>query len=199
MLYLANPSTPTVRNAMTAGRLGCMATPAQGNRLDPSWTWAADNGCFSESWSAGKWVSFLDRHDGSSCLFAVVPDRVADADETARRWDIWSPVVRELGYRPAYVLQDGATTLPWDDLDVLFIGGTTDYKLSSEAEWWAKDAKSRGKWVHWGRVNSRRRFAALAPTGDSCDGTYLAFGPDRNLPKLLSWTDVLDFSPERAG
>lgn len=194
-MYLANPSTPKVRDAMSAGIIGCMATPAQGNKLRPDWTWAADNGCFSEAWQAGKWLTFLERSIPfrDRCLFAVVPDALADPIETARRWELWAPVVREFGYPPAYVLQDGELSPPWDELDCLFIGGTTDYKMGTEAEAWAREAASRGKWVHWGRVNSARRFAATALTGDSADGTYLAFGPDTNLPKLTSWLNTLPF------
>jgi len=191
-MYLANPSTPTVRAAMDAGWLGCMATPAQGNRIRPAWTWAMDNGCWSSAWKAGKWVSALERNDPAGCLFAVVPDAVADAAETGRRWDIWSPVVRELGYPLAFVLQDGCERVPWDDIACLFVGGSTEYKMSDDAYRWTIRAKRRGKWVHWGRVNSRRRFAATALTGDSADGTYLAFGPDVNLPRLRSWTNTLE-------
>lgn len=193
-MYLANPSTPQVRAAIAAGQLGCMATPKQGNKIQPGWTWAMDNGCFTESWSAGKWLTALERNAEhiERCLFAVVPDSVADPVETARLWTLWAPIVVELGYQPAYVLQDGETAPPWDEMVCLFIGGTTDYKLSDEAHEWAIEAKRRGKWVHWGRVNSRRRFAGwCALTGDSADGTYLAFGPDVNLPRLLSWTNTL--------
>jgi hypothetical protein len=39
-----------------------------------------------------------------------------------------------------------------------------------------------------GRVNSRRRLRIAAQMGcHSADGTFLAFGPDRNLPHLLGW------------
>jgi hypothetical protein len=193
MIYLANPSTPTVRAAINAGWLGCLATPAQGNRIRPGWTWAMDNGCFSEAWQAGKWIAALERNAEhvAGCLFAVVPDAVADAAETGRRWEIWSPVVAELGYPRAYVLQDGCERVPWDDIACLFVGGSTEYKMSDDAYRWTVEARRRGKWVHWGRVNSRRRFAATALTGDSADGTYLAFGPDVNLPRLRSWVNTL--------
>lgn len=39
-----------------------------------------------------------------------------------------------------------------------------------------------------GRVNSLRRLRLAQAMGcDSADGTYLAYGPDRNLPRLLGW------------
>jgi hypothetical protein len=36
-------------------------------------------------------------------------------------------------------------------------------------------------------------LAAVRMGCDSVDGTYLAFGPDRNLPTLLSWLRELDW------
>jgi hypothetical protein len=47
-----------------------------------------------------------------------------------------------------------------------------------------------------GRVNSLKRFRAARSMGcDSVDGTYLTFGPDINLPKLLSWLDDSETAP----
>lgn len=77
-----------------------------------------------------------------------------------------------------------------------FIGGSTAWKLGPHARRLVADAKRRGKWVHMGRVNSLKRFRYAAAIGcDSCDGTYLRFGPDINLPKVLSWGDSLDALP----
>jgi hypothetical protein len=43
------------------------------------------------------------------------------------------------------------------------------------------------------RVNSLRRMCHAAAIGcHSIDGTYLAFGPTRNLPKLLRWLSLTD-------
>ncbi|MFI1185809.1 hypothetical protein [Streptomyces californicus] len=51
-----------------------------------------------------------------------------------------------------------------------------------------------------GRVNSRVRMGIAEWFGcDSVDGTYLAYGPDRNLPKLLKWLDELDDQPSLLG
>lgn len=197
MLYLANPSTSAIRELIDAGRLGMMASPAQHNRPAEEWTWAADNGSYIGDWQPGRWVTFLDKHAGiGNCLFATVPDRLADPVETRRRWDVWAPVVRELGYRAAYVLQDDDGNVPLDDLDVLFIGGSTTYKLSDDCRLVAQEARRRGIWVHWGRVNSRKRYGMAAVDGDSCDGTFLTYGPDTNLPRLLRWLDapVLPFA-----
>jgi hypothetical protein len=199
VIYLANPCTDAIRDAMTAGQLGCMASPRQGNRIDPAWIWAADNDAFTDAFTAGRWITFLERSRPlqDRCLFAAVPDRLAQATETFRRWRVYAPIVAELGYRPAFVLQDDATDdeIPWAEMGYLFIGGSTEYKTGEMAWRYAAEARRRGIPVHWGRVNSRRRFAMAALDGDSCDGTYLTYGPDTNLPRLLAWTNILRFDP----
>lgn len=64
-----------------------------------------------------------------------------------------------------------------------------DWKLGPHARSLVHEAKRRGKWVHFGRVNSGKRFEYARSIGcDSADGTYLTAGADTNLPKLLAWT-----------
>lgn len=186
MLYLATPSTEAVRSAMRDGRLGQMVTPNSGNRLEPGVQWALDNGCFSDAWSADRWLRTLDRHAGKpGCLFAVVPDVVADAAATDDLWAKWSEEVTGRGYRAAYVAQNGCRAVP-PDAPVAFLGGDTAWKLGGEAAAVAADALGAGCHLHMGRVNSLRRLRyAFAIGCHSVDGTFLAFGPDRNLPRLL--------------
>lgn len=85
--------------------------------------------------------------------------------------------------------------VPWDAFDVLFIGGDTEWKLGKHARSLIQEAKKRDKWVHMGRVNSARRYRYAQHVGcDSVDGTFVTFGPDVNLPKLLAWDrEPLDF------
>lgn len=67
-----------------------------------------------------------------------------------------------------------------------------EWKIGRQAGYLAKEAKRRGKRVHMGRVNSRRRFTLAQLTGcASADGTYIKRGPDKNLPKALGWGDNL--------
>ncbi len=188
MIYLATASGPSVVEAIADDRLGQMVTPDAGNRLVAA-SWALDNGCFSESWSADKWAQTLDRHqpNASSCLFAVVPDVVGDAAATDVMWARWWAAVKRRGFRAAYVAQDGITHIPFG-ADALFIGGSTEFKLGARAREAVALAHNRRMWVHMGRVNSRRRLRYAADIGcHSVDGTYLAYGPDVNLPRLLSW------------
>ncbi len=188
MLYLATASGPLVRDAMRSELVGQIETPDSGHVIEPGVPWALDNGCFSARWTPGRWLATLDRYrDTPGCLFAVVPDVVADAQATDERWSRWAPEVTGRGYRPAYVLQDGCTQIP-DDAWAVFVGGSTDWKLGAEAAGLVRRAKSAGRWAHMGRVNSLRRLRHAADIGcDSVDGTFLAFGPDTNLPRLLRW------------
>jgi hypothetical protein len=90
--------------------------------------------------------------------------------------------------KPAFVIQNGATPdeVPFDQAEAIFIGGSTEWKLSEAAREIVVEAKHRGLWVHMGRVNSVRRLQIASEWGcDSVDGTYLAFAPDTNAHKLV--------------
>lgn len=194
MLYLANGcGSDAVIAQMQAGVIGYIDTPAQGNKRPEGVEFCMDNGCFSDKWDELKWWSFLkaNAYAAADCLFAVAPDVVGDAAATLERSLPWLPKIRALGYPAAFVAQNGQEGLPvpWDQLDALFIGGDTEWKLGPHARALVAEAKARGKWVHMGRVNSEKRFEYARAIGcDSADGTYLTFGPDVNLPKLLAWT-----------
>lgn len=183
---------------MATGVLGFIDTPRQGNRRPAGVIWCADNGCFGKGFTEGHWWAWLKKnaHDAGSCLFATAPDVVGDAAATLERSLPWLPKIRDLGYRAAFVLQDGQDKLPipWDECDAVFIGGTNEWKLGPEVRHIAKEARARGKWLHCGRVNSRKRFMYSHDIlgCDSVDGTYLTFGPSVNLPKLLGWISELD-------
>lgn len=163
-------------------------------------TFALDNGCFADKWRSAPWLASLERFRPlqAACLFAVVPDVVAKAGPTRARWAKWAPVVRGLGYRCAYVAQDGLalSEVPWGEVDVWFTGGSDDFKLSEQAYAAQREAKSRGKWTHMGRVNSLRRLRAARDAGyDSADGTFIAFAPDTNLPRARRWFAALHAAP----
>lgn len=164
------------------------------------WIWAADNGCFSNNWDADRWLAWLQRTAGS--LFAVVPDVVGDAAATRERWDQWSATVVDTGHLPAYVLQDGQedVEIPWDECAAVFVGGSTEFKLGDTAEQCVREARARGKWAHMGRVNSFKRLRLAASWGcNSADGTFLAFGPDTNVPRMVGWLHKLAAEPQLEG
>lgn len=201
MLYFANPtSNPQVHEAMTNGTLAFIDTPLQGNTRMEGVTWCADNGCFGKGFNETKWWGWLEANadDASHCAFAVAPDVVGDAAATLARSLPWLPRIRSLGYPAAFVAQDGQEDLPmpWDAFDVLFIGGSTEWKLGRAARRLVREANRRGVHVHMGRVNSLRRYRYAEAIGcDSVDGTFLTFGPTTNLPRLLGWVRDLHDRP----
>lgn len=194
MRYYATASGPKVHDAMRRGLLGQIVTPAAGNRVLEGVDWVADNAVFAGTYPGDeKYLSWLSsRPHRERCQFAVAPDVVDNAAATLARSLPMLPRIRALGLPVAYVGQDGATadSLPWDQFDVLFIGGSTEWKLGAEARALIVEAKRRGKGTHMGRVNSFRRLRRATDSGcDSADGTYLAGWPDKNLPKLLGWVE----------
>ena len=216
VLYVATPSSPAARAEMLAGRLGCITTPAQGNQLPAGVLWLADNGCGpgrdggqgrgypgDEAYLAHL-AGLRDAEgadpcdpDQSGCLFAVCPDVVGDAEATARRARTSGMLawIRYVGLPAAYVAQDGLEDAapPWDDLDALFIGGSTAWKLGPHVPPLVAEARARGAWVHMGRVNSLQRLRYADAIGcHSADGTFLTFGPDTNLPRLLGWVRAVN-------
>lgn len=203
MLYLSGclPSKPDVVAQLRTAPVGVMMQPGIGYSADTinGWQWAADNGCFNAKWNAETWLAWLTKRAGlPGCLFAVVPDVVGDHTATLERWGQWWRTVAQLGYRPAFVAQNGCTvdTVPWDECGAVFLGGDTAYKIGEDARRIVAEANRRGIWAHMGRVNSLKRLRIAVDFGcDSADGTFLAFGPDANTPRLVGWLDALRKSP----
>lgn len=198
MLYFATASGPLVREAMDAGKLGQIVTPAAGNRLEAGRVWCGDNSVFGDKYPGDaeyhRWIQRFAEHR-AACRFIVAPDVVCDAAATLERSAPHFAPVRALGFPVALVGQNGLEDLraPWGEFDALFIGGDDAWKEGSAARELVAEARAHGKWVHMGRVNSRRRLAYAKSIGcHSADGTYLAFGPRTNLPKLLRWLDEIN-------
>lgn len=191
MIYLSGCVPPAV--ASNRRDLGVMLTPAMGNNPDLSlMLWGADTGCFAkpEAYSEDDYFQFLDERLRQTNLFATAPDVVADADATWERSRAVLPLIRSLGFKAALVAQDGIERPDWWAFDCLFIGGSTEWKLSEVAFDLSREAKRRGKWLHWGRVNSLRRLRmARLAHADSADGTYIKYAPDLLLPIVGRWLD----------
>lgn len=185
--------------SMRAGFIGQIVTPAAGNAVVDQAEYIIDNSAFAGKYPGNAaFLAYIKRLPGRTrCRFAVAPDVVCDAPGTlARSLPMLDPI-RAL-VPVAYVAQNGATdgNLPWNRFDALFLGGDTAWKLGAEARGLAAAARDRGKWLHMGRVNSHRRMRYAEFIGcDSVDGTYLAFGPDINLPRLLGWVATGDVQP----
>ena len=175
MLILVHAS-PTTLAGHRHPNLGVLSSPDRWYRDVEGWPWAADNGAFGE-FDPDAYVAMLDGLAllPTRPLFVTVPDVVGDADATLTLFHQWWCEVSVRGLPVALVAQDGLEPgdprVPWDAIDALFIGGTTEYKLGEGAAELVREAHGRGKHVHWGRVNSLKRFRYVQSIGaDSCDG-----------------------------
>jgi hypothetical protein len=165
--------------------------------------WAVDNGAFSD-FNAAKFVATLEKlvrekYHGPQrdqayhpCLFVNVPDKVADACHTRHLFASWYPILK--AWPLAYTLQDGqrAEVVPWDLIAAVFVGGSTEYKVSPAAAALVLEARARGLWVHWGRVNTRQRVRYLrSVSGDSprtsFDGSGFSKWSRTRIPIGLRW------------
>lgn len=164
-----------------ADELGCevgqLLTPLTRYRLrDPLRPWAIDNGAFA-SFDAKAFLSLLDRetHHRDRCLFVTVPDVVGSARRTLEVFEHWRSKLG--GWKLALACQDGQEhlSIPWSRIAAVFIGGSTNWKMSDHAVHIIKAAQALGKHVHVGRVNHAERFDHFEKLGvDTIDGTGLA-------------------------
>lgn len=95
-----------------------------------------------------------------------------------------------MGFPVALVGQNGCEEqrLPWDDIDALFVGGDTEWKLGHGAAKVMAQARAHGKWVHVGRVSSWMRFDKMRIKPHSVDGTHWVKQPDKY---LVAWHNEL--------
>lgn len=137
---------------------------------------AIDNGAFSR-FDRDGFLRILEKHKDRRdlCRFVALPDVVGSARRTLEAFDHWHSILE--GWPRALVAQDGIENLPipWAQIDAIFIGGTTKFKMGKDAADVIRTAKILGKWVHAGRVNTPGRLEYFDNLGaDSIDGTGLA-------------------------
>lgn len=164
-----------------AEEIGCtvgqLLTPLTRYKLrDPSRPFAIDNGAWA-GLDIPAFMALLKREEANreACLFVTVPDIVGSARRTLEVFDRWKD--RLAGWKLALACQDGQEDLPlpWDEIDAVFIGGSTNWKCSDHAKQIVQTAKALGKWAHAGRVNHPARWEHFEQMGaDSADGTGLS-------------------------
>lgn len=201
MILLVSGATKYPRSA----DVGHLIVPKQWNdpaTLDLSRPHAFDNGAFS-GFDPGAFVRMLEAYQPyqayQTCKFVVAPDVVADAAMTRRLWPFWARLIHGLGWPLAFVAQDGLSPeqVPWTEIAALFIGGSTAYKESDDVRSLCGYAKARGIWVHWGRVNGKRRYElALKAGADSIDGTGFSWYPNTRIPMVDEWATEIRQQPE---
>jgi len=142
----------------------------------PESHFAIDNGAFSR-FNKQAFLALLERESERKalCRFVAVPDVVGSARRTLEVFDHWKHELR--GWTLGLVAQDGLEDLPipWDDIGAIFIGGSTEWKLSIHVRHIIKTAQALDKWVHIGRVNDPKRFNYFKELGaDSVDGSGIS-------------------------
>lgn len=156
--------------------------------------WAADN----DAWKVFDEARFrwmLKQIQGfPGCAFVSAPDVVGDSEKTLNLYETWAPIIRSHGLPSAFVLQDGQNPkyVPWEALDAVFVGGSTQWKTSLEVAAILKEAQQRKKWRHFGRVNTINRLRlAHSLACNSVDGTGWSRFAKRELPTVLKVMDEL--------
>ena len=149
--YLTGAHNELVASVAHAYGIGLLVQP--GNRYDMQVhrypTWAGDNGAFTKrkgGFCPEKFRMMLARPAlraaRATCEFIVAPDKlvvlpcgtvVGDAAGTLAQFPEWAREIRAAGFPVALVAQNGLEDMldqvPWDLVDVLFIGGSTEWKI----------------------------------------------------------------------
>lgn len=195
-MYLTGATNDVIEARMIELGVGLMLNPrsAYQKRVARYASWAADNGCYAAGnrFDAARWLRWLAQFTPhtSTCLFAVLPDVFGDGPATVARSLPHIDRIRDLGLPAALVLQPGVTSteIPWDDLQAVFTGGPDSWQTSEACLALVEEGRRRGLWLHRGRVNSGKRYAATRAMGyDSCDGTYVAFNPRECVERVETW------------
>ena len=160
---------------------GQLLTPLTGYKKNEKY-FGIDNGGFSGAKIEGftkiikKQYEFRDQ-----CFFAAVPDKVFSHKETLSMWNDYQHIAD--GYKKAFVVQDGFDEWP-SNADAVFIGGSTEFKDSYEAEQIVRAALKNNMHVHVGRINTFDRFHHFHNIGaHTCDGSGISMY-DHMLEKL---------------
>lgn len=156
--------------------------------------WALDNEAFTLGFDPDRFFDYLSSLENyrDKNLFVACPDSVGDVKKTIALYKKWRPAFGN--WNVAYVAQDGSENYPIpDDCTTVFIGGSTDWKLSQQAEDVIYRALDAGKEIHIGRVNYKKRYdhfsSMKGSEGWTCDGTRPRFeGTER---AIIAWAEYM--------
>lgn len=173
------------------GRLGWLFSP-EGWREPQVLPYALDNGAFTafntgKPWDEEAFTEMLEKAAGAYApSWLLVPDVVADKEATLKLWKQWGPALRDYGWPLAFAVQDGMTQADVPaDADVIFVGGSTEWKWRTAWDWAHNNAR-----VHVGRVNGYTWLWHCHDAGaESCDGTGWFRGDKEQLAGLEQYLD----------
>ncbi|NEP57962.1 MAG: hypothetical protein F6K31_13220 [Symploca sp. SIO2G7] len=140
--------------------------------------YALDNGKFTawkdkKPWHIDKFLAMCNYYCNRSRIkprWILLPDVVADREATIANWYLWEARFRAKypGIPLAFAVQNGMQPqcVP-DTADVIFVGGTFEWKWATMPMWCQSFPR-----VHVARVNSWQRLWYCQNAGaESCDGT----------------------------
>ena len=118
-------------------------------------------------WNPDLFKRHVEKHH-ENALWIVVPDFVADKERTIASWYEWEPWLRQFNRPLAFAVQN--SMVPSDipaSADIIFVGGTDEWKLTTAAFWCSQFTR-----VHIARVNTWQRLIMCHKWGaESVDGT----------------------------
>jgi hypothetical protein len=199
MLMPSNNSSATIHYwaGRYPGRIGWLFGPAATKKTKiRKWIpFALDNDAFAawtnnSEWDCEAWRDMIRsiKRTGMEPLWLLVPDVVSDRDATIEKWGLHHEDASKTGWPLAFAVQDGMTV---DDVpsgvDVVFVGGTTEWKWKTVPMWCSNFDR-----VHVGRVNSLRRLWTCEDLGvESVDGTgwFRDTEKGKRMVQIEQWLD----------
>ncbi len=166
-----------------------LRTPLTRNKITAR-PYGLDNGCFT-AFRRDTWCRMLKEAAQNKPKFVTLPDVVGSARRTLELFEYYEGVT--LHVPRALVLQDGIGdfSIPWGEIDAVFVGGSDQFKYSPECVHACQAAKILGKWIHVGRVNGIERLSSWMGFADSIDGSGLS-KHDHMLEKAVNYINNFD-------
>lgn len=189
----ANNTAAIVRQLgrLWPGRMGQLISAGGWRNPTPYLPYALDNGAFvawrkREPWDERAFFGMLDKAAAARFkpMWVIVPDAVADRNETLQKWDKYASRVAAYGFPLAFAVQDGMGRhdVP-EEAKLVFVGGSTAWKWSTVPAWTAWFPR-----VHVGRVNTLPRLIECEDRGvESVDGTGWFRGDPMQTRELIQW------------
>jgi len=180
--YTSRTGTRTTLAALKQAGWGLLVSATDSHLKYDFRLWGLDNGAWTAHQQGTPWQPepFLRLCDklGSGAQWVVVPDIVAGGWESLELSKQWLPKLQGVAKHQLLAVQDGMTPdhiEPYLGQHVgIFVGGSTDWKLSTLHLWGALATKV-GCYLHIGRVNSIKRINMCQDVGaHSFDGTSVS-------------------------